>query len=150
MLWSPGHVGRGVPSCSTFQRTKPTFSLLALQAMLQGRTPGPPRQCQATLAPASLQGESGHGWMGGSPRMMDPAPGCHPVLPANNHLTLGAPVHKEEKHTDSSKCIPPGLVHPDAVYVGFALTKKTLTQGKTQNMVTWGLPACSTMCQLLF
>lgn len=61
-----GMVEGGVPPCSTFQGTKPTFSLLVAQATLQGRSPAPPRPCPATLAPATLQGKSGHGWVGGS------------------------------------------------------------------------------------
>lgn len=60
-----------------------------------------------------------------------------PHLPDNSWLTLGAPVHKEAKCTDSSKRFPPGPVRSDAAYVGSALAKKYI-QGKNQNTVTWG------------
>lgn len=57
-----------------------------------------------------------------------------PRLPDNSWLTLGAPVHKEAKCTDSSKRFPPGPVRSDAAYVGSALAKKYSYKGRTKTL----------------
>lgn len=135
----------GVTPRSTFQRTKPTFSLLVLQATPQGRTPAPLRQRQAALAPASLAGQV-RPWLHGRLPWDDAfCSWVPPCLPANSWLTLGAPMHQEGECTDSSKCLPPSPACSDAAYVGSALAKIYSYEGKTKTLS----PGVNTVLSLL-